>query len=229
MLTEGIPIYIDVIILVMRWVFGKYLALFLAGIIIQVIVIITVLIKTFGYTNDLARWLFDIINNWTVSLYIFRFIADWAAVLSALAVCLVFLTLLADFRKYRRNRSLGRLHNWAKNAVLTLAEYRWGDSGLQDSPLGRYEEIRTLVDRLKANCRAVLADAQVLGGELDANTQEAVSILFTVDEKVEKQDASAFEDLRTLRHNLADIMISAFESLQNERDTRLLFQRNRSR
>ena len=229
MLTEGISIYIDAIILVVRSAFGKYLALFLTGIIIQVIVIITVLIKAFGYTNGLARWLFDIINNWTVSLYMFRFIADWAAALSAFAVCLVFMALLADFRKYRRNHALGRLHNWAKNAVLTLAEYRQGDSGLQDSPLERYEEIKTLVDKLKANCRAALADAQVLGGELDANTEKAVSILFTVDEKVEKQDESAFEDLRTLRHNLADIMISAFESLQNERDTRLLFQRNRSR
>ena len=70
---------------------------------------------------------------------------------------------------------------------------------------------------LKANYHTVLADARVLGGELDANAKKAVDTLFAIDEKVAKQDESAFEDLRTLQHNVAEVMISTFESLKNSR------------
>lgn len=209
----------------MRSTIYKYWALYLVGIIVQVIVVITVLIQTFRFTNSLAQALFNIISGWKVALNTFSFIADWAAAFSAFAVCLILIALFADFRKYRRNRALNRLHNWAKNAVLTLADYRKRDPALQNLPLKRYKEIKAIIDNLKANCRSALSDAKLLGGELDDNTKKTVHTLLAVYEKIVKQDDSAFEDLRSLQHNLADVMISTFESLKNARHTWLFVPR----
>jgi hypothetical protein len=205
----------------MRLAFSKYLVIFLTGIIIQIVVIVAVLIQTFVPANSLASSVYSIITTWTAALSIFRFITDWAGSLSACAVGLVFVALYADFRKHRRSRALNRLHNWTKKALLALAEYRQRDASPPDSALERYEEISALINKLKVNSRAVLADAQVLGGELDAKTKEAFQTLFAVDEKVAQQDESAFEDLIILRHHLAAVMISAFGSLQHERYTSL--------
>jgi hypothetical protein len=197
----------------MRSVFGKYLALCFTGIILEAIILIVVLIQTFRF-NSISHSLFRIIMSWKISLGIFSFIVDWAEILSVLAVCLVLIAFFANFRKYRKSRALSRLHEWAKNAVLTLADYRQEDTSLGDPPLEGYEEIRALMDKLKARCHLVLADAQVLGGELDAVTKRAVHTIFTIDEKVRKQDESVFEDIRPLQHYLAEVMIATFESLQ---------------
>jgi len=201
----------------MRSVFGKYLALCLTGIILEAIILIIVLIQTFRFTNSVAQSLFNIIGAWPVAPGVFNFTADLAEVLSVLAVCLVLIALFANFRKYRKSRALSRLHEWAKNVVLTLADYRQKDTNPEGSPFERYKEIRALMDKLKAHCRTVLADAQVLGGELDVNTKRAVHTIFTVDEKVRKQDKSVFEDIGPLQHDLAEVMIAAFESLQNKK------------
>ena len=199
----------------MKSIFGKYLFLCFIGIIIEVIVLIVVLIQTFRLTNDLAVSIFDFINNQAIILDVFNFIVNWAVTLSFIAVGLILVAFFINFKKYRRNRALNRVHDWAKNAILLLADYRQRDSGLQDSPLARNEGTRVLTDALKAHGRTILANAHSLGGELDTKTKKAVHTLFDIDEKLEKNDESAYEDLRTLQHDLADVMMATFEYLQN--------------
>jgi len=201
----------------MKSVFGRYFALCLAGIILEAIILITVLIQALQLTNSVARSLFYIINDWEIALSAFRFITHWAEALSAFAVCLILIALFANFRKYRRKHALSQLHTWSRDMVLTLADYRQRATTLENSPLERHEIMRVLMDRLKARYRTALANSQILGGELDVNTKRAVQAIFTIDNKVERLDDSVFNDLSTLQHDLSEVMIAAFESLQSEK------------
>ncbi len=205
----------------MRSVFGKYFALCLTCIILEAIILITVLIEALKSTNSAARSLFYIISDWEIAFSVFRFITNWAEALSALTVCLVLIALFANSRKYRRKRALSRLYTWSKDMVLTLADYRQKVTSLEDSPLVRREKIRAMMDKLKAHYLTALADAQVLGGEMDVNTKRAVHAIFIIDNRVERLDVSVFDDLRTLQHALAEVMIAAFEALQSDKLTAL--------
>jgi hypothetical protein len=61
----------------------------------------------------------------------------------------------------------------------------------------------------------VLPNVKIIGGELQVKTQKAVRSLHEIDEKVEKRDDTAYDDLRGLQHELADIMMATFDYLQN--------------
>ena len=201
----------------MKSVFGRYLALFLIGIIIEAVLLIIVLVHTYKYSNGLAQSLFNFIGNWPVSLNVFNFLADWAAALSIFAFCLVIVPFLLNFRKYRRYRALNKLHDWAKNAVLVISDYRRRDVALQDSLLERYEAIMVLINVLKVHHHAALSSARIIGGELGDKAREMVHTLINIEEKVARHDSSAFEDLKSLHHNLANVMISAFESAHSNK------------
>jgi len=199
----------------MRLVFGRYLFLCIIGILLEVIILVAVLIHTFRSTNDLASSVFDFINNQTIILNIYTFLVDWAVTFSFIAVGLILVAFFINFKKYRHNHALKRIHDWAKNAILILSDFRQRDSNLQASPLARYEGIGILIGTLKVHERTMLSAAQAIGGEIDNKTKKSIHLISAIEEKVEEHNDSAYEDLRELQHDLADLMMSTFEHLQS--------------
>jgi hypothetical protein len=101
-----------------------------------------------------------------------------------------------------------------KNAILILADYRQRDETLHDSPSIRYEGIQVLISTLKTHCSTTLADARQVGGELSVKTEKVVDTILSIDDKLGEHDDSAFEDLKNLQHDLAEIMMAAFEKIK---------------
>ena len=198
----------------MKSLLGKYFYPCLAGIILEIVIIFVVLVRIYRITNSLA----DSINGFFISNAVLRsitdFISEWAIVLGILPFVAILLLFLSDIRRGRRKRALGTIHDWAQNAVLILSDYRKRDNSLQESPSVRYEGIKVLVDVLRQHSGTALAEAKVIGGELEAKTQVAIRKFHTVDEKVDKHDESAYNDLQVLQHDLAGVMMSTFELLQ---------------
>lgn len=190
----------------MRFVLKKYLALLLLSVIVIVILLIALLVKFFTLPTGTAQWFFD-------------FIIDWAEALSVAAACLASIALILTFRERRLRRlrrpkqALNTLHRWAMDTVVAINTFRDRDFSQEDQALRRYNEVRVLIDNIKVNTRTALADARLLGGELEDNTKRAVDTLSKVDKKVKKHDDSAFEDLETLADAFANVMISAFTAL----------------
>lgn len=190
----------------MRFVLKKYLALLLLSVIVIVILLIALLVKFFTLPTGTAQWFFD-------------FIIDWAEALSVAAACLASIALILTFRERRLRRlrrpkqALNTLHSWAMDTVVAINTFRDRDFSKEDQALRRYNEVRVLIDNIKVNTRTALADARLLGGELEDNTKRAVDTLSKVDKKVKKHDDSAFEDLETLADAFANVMISAFTAL----------------
>ena len=190
----------------MRLVLKKYLALLLLSVIVIVILLIALLVKFFTLPTGTAQWFFD-------------FIIDWAAALSVAAACLASIALILTFRERRLRRlrrpkqALNTLHSWAMDTVVAINTFRDRDFSKEDQALRRYNEVRVLIDNIKVNTHTALADARLLGGELEDNTKRAVDTLSKVDKKFKKHDDSAFEDLETLADAFANVMISAFTAL----------------
>lgn len=187
-------------------VFKKYLALLLLSVIVIVILLIALLVKFFTLPTGAAQWFFD-------------FIIDWAEALSVAAACLAAIALILTLRERRLRRprrpkqALNTLHSWAMDTVVAINTFRDRDFSKEDPALRRYNEVRVLIENIKVNTRTALADARLLGGELEDNTKRAVDTLSKVDKKVKKHDDSAFEDLETLADAFANVMISAFTAL----------------
>lgn len=190
----------------MMLVFKKYLALLLLSVIVIVILLIALLVKFFTLPTGDAQWFFD-------------FIIDWAEALSLAAACLASIALILTFRERRLRRprrpkqALNTLHSWAMDTVVAINTFRDRDFSKEDQALRRYNEVRVLIDNIEVNTRTALADARLLGGELEDNTKRAVNTLSKVAKKVKKHDDSAFEDLETLADAFANVMISAFTAL----------------
>ena len=193
----------------MRLVFKKYLALLLLSVIVIVILLIALLVNFFTLPTGTAQRFFD-------------FIIDWAEALSVAAACLASIALILTLRERRLRRlrrlrrpkqALNTLHRWAMDTVVAINTFRDRDFSQEDQALRRYNEVRVLIDNIKVNTHTALADARLLGGELEDNTKRAVDTLSKVDKKVKKHDDSAFEDLETLADAFANVMISAFTAL----------------
>lgn len=206
---------IDDIIVTMKSILGKYFYPFLAAIIIEVIIVFIAMVDSFRTTGDFAGSVHDFFTGIAVIGSIYSFIADWATVLSIVLLLAIIVLVFFDIRRIRRSHSLSRIHDWAQNSVLILADYRQRDDGLHDSPSIRQEGIKLLINALKVHSSASLANAKVIGGELEAKTIKAVETFNAIDEKVARNDDSAFNDLRTLQHDMADVMTSTFELQQD--------------
>ena len=199
----------------MKSILGKYFYPCLAAIIIELIIVFVALVDSLKAITNFAGSIHDFVADIEVLNSIFSFIADWAIALSIVILLVIVLLVLFDIRRIRRSYALSRIHDWAQNSVLILADYRQRDDGLHDSPLIRYEGIKLLINALKVHSSATLANAKIIGGELETKTQKALETFNGIDEKVARNDDSAFNDLRTLQHDLADVMTSTFE-LQQE-------------
>jgi DNA polymerase III psi subunit len=74
--------------------------------------------------------------------------------------------------------------------------------------------VRVLIDKLITNSSFALADARILRGEINEKTRKTVEVLHVIREKLAHEDESLFDDLQTLQHDFADVMILAFEFIK---------------
>jgi hypothetical protein len=189
----------------MKSLFGKRLPYFLALLIIEVIVIIVLVIWIFKGA------IYDFVSKSSIAFHILDFIANWAGAISGVIVLAALFLLFISFRKFQRRRAINRLHNWARNAVVILAQYRQQSGHEADSPAGQFEEARALLEKLTDKASLALADARNLGGEIYDRTRETIDGLRAIEAKLADEDESLFDDLQALQHDFADVMILAFE------------------
>jgi len=198
----------------MKAVFGKRLPYFLALIGVQIIVILIVVTWTFEDSVGFIGSIYNAFVDSTAIFNILNFIADYADVVSGLVVCVALYLLLVSLRKYHRDRAVNRLHNWARNGVVVLAQYRQGNPGEEDGPSDRSEELRLIMDRLLVTSKTALSDAGYLGGNVNDKTRQTVEELRIIRGKLADEDTSLFDNLQELQHSFADTMILAFELIK---------------
>jgi hypothetical protein len=191
----------------MKSLFGKRLPYFLALVIIDVVVIIISVLWSF-------QGVYDFFSKIPAAFHFFNFIADWAGAISGVVVLAALALLFISFRKFQRRRAIHRLHNWARNAVVILAQYRQRSASVADSPAERYEGAKVLLEKLMAKASLALADARNLSGEIYDRTRETIDGLRAMEAKLASGDESLFDDLQTLQHDFADVMILAFEFIK---------------
>jgi hypothetical protein len=199
---------VSVIIYAMKAMFGKRLPYLLALVILEVIVIVIVVIWAFKGAA------YDFISKSSAAFNIFGFIADWSMAFSGAIVLAALVIAFISFNKFRRDRAVNRLHTWARNGVVILAQYRKESTGPTDSSAERFEEVVVLLDKLMTNAALALADARHLSGEINDKTVKTVEELRAVREKLAGEDGSLFDDLEALQHDFADVMILAFELIK---------------
>jgi hypothetical protein len=192
----------------MKAIFGKRLPYILALVIFEIIVVVIVVIWTFRGAA------YDFLSKNSAAFKFFGFIADWSLAFSGAIVLVALVIAFISFDKFRRDRAVNRLHIWARNGVVVLAQYRKESAGQTDSPAERYEEVTSLLDKLMTNASLALADARLLRGEINEKTVKTVEELRAVKEKLVGEDGSLFDDLETLQHDFADVMILAFELIK---------------
>jgi hypothetical protein len=133
------PWKIDVIIIPVKSSLGKYLYPCIAGILIEAIVLFVVLVDNFRATSALAESIYTFFGNNAVLQNIYDFLVEWAVIICIIPIFVILVLLFVDIRRHRRIHTLRRIHDWAQNAVLILADYRKRDDRLRDSPLIRHE------------------------------------------------------------------------------------------
>jgi hypothetical protein len=195
----------------MREIFGKQVNAFLALLIFQVFIIFVVVVVTFGNSGGPIQSLYHLISKSPGVLGIFNTITDYSSGISGLVVCGALAILLFNLRKYQRDRAIIRLHNWARNGVVVLAQYRQENVDAADHNPDSFDGVKNILEKMNSGIRVVNTDARILGGDLNKKIQKAIGVLGTIENKLGEKDDSLFEDLQDLQHDLADIMIHAFE------------------
>jgi hypothetical protein len=173
----------------MKEIFNKQVNAFLALLIFQILIIFVVVVETFQDLGGPIHSFYKLISKSPGLLGIFHF----------------------NLRKYQRDRAIIRLHNWARNGVVVLAQYRQENADTADSQEENFDGVKAILDKMNANLRLVIADARILGGELNEKIKKAIGVLQVMEVKLVNNDKSLFADLQDLQHDLADIMIRAFE------------------
>ena len=167
----------------MRSVFGKYWALLLVGVSVQSIVNIAVLVQILGLTSYLAQRCFNLINDWAPTLSAasvasavvaaFMTIIDWAPTLSAAAAASAVVAVsMTIIESRRRNQALGRVRNWAADAVLKLTT-----ASKEESVAKRLADWEERLQIVESESASALANARAIGGSLEPKVNKAVKTL----------------------------------------------------
>ena len=193
----------------MKAMFGRRLPYFIALLAFEFIVILIIVVWTFRGNEGFFRSIYDFIARSSVALSIFDFIWNYAEVISGVVVVAALLLLYFSFRQFQRGRAVNRIHSWARNSVVALAQYR--QKTANDLPSGSYGGARVLIVKLAESSALALDDARILGGEISARARKTVAGLQAVEQKLDAEDPSLFDDLQDLQQEFADVMILAFE------------------
>jgi hypothetical protein len=196
----------------MKAIFGKWLPYFLALLGVEIILIFITVVWVFKDSG--LKPVYDLFSRNPVVFNVLEFMADWAEAISGAIAIIALVILYIGFRKLQRSRAVNRLHIWARNGVVVLAQYRKETGDDADSPTERYGKVEAVLEKLMATSGQALSDASVLGGEIHGRTKGAVEGLRTIKVKLSGEDVSLFEDLEALQHDFADVMILAFEFIK---------------
>ncbi len=167
----------------MRLVFGKYWALLLAGIAVQSVVNIAVLVQILGLTNSLAQRCVNLIIDWAPTLSVagvasavvaaFMTINDWAPALSAAAAASAVVGVsMTIIESRRRNQALGMVRNWAADAVLKLTT-----ASKEESVAKKLADWEERLQIIETESGSALANARAFGGSLEPEVNKAVKTL----------------------------------------------------
>jgi hypothetical protein len=195
----------------MKEIFNKHVNAFLALLAFQILIIIVVVVVTFSDAGGPISALYRLVSKSPGFLGIFNTITDWSAAISGFVVCTALVILLLNLRKHQRDRAIIRLHSWARNGVVVLAQYRQENAEAAEHQSGNFDGVKPVLDKLNHNMNLAMNDARILGGELNDRLKKTFRIMHAIEDKLGNHDKSLFEDLQSLQHDLAGIMIRAFE------------------
>jgi len=193
----------------MKAMFGRRLPYFIALLTFEFIVILIIVVWTFRGSEGFFRSIYEFFAGNAVVLSVFDFIWNYAELISGVVVLAALLLLYISFRKFQRGRAVNRIHSWARNSVVALAQYR--QKTANDMPAAGYGSARVLIGKLADSSKLALDDARIMGGEINARVRKTVERLRAVEQKLDAEDASLFDDLQDLQQDFADVMILAFE------------------
>lgn len=175
----------------MRMLLGKYWPLYLAVII--TILVSTVLVQIFKSTNFVAAWLFNFVN-------------DWAAALSATAAVLLIITAFMAIRENRRTRSLDKIRSWAEDAITLLYL-----PSTEEIPLVKWSELEKKLKTILARSVSPLAISESFGGDLEKKVKKASAKLTGLVKTVDHADkfTAAIPSVEELLKDLVEVLDSA--------------------
>jgi hypothetical protein len=195
----------------MKAIFNKHVNAFLALLAFQILIIIIVVVVTFSDAGGPISALYRLVSDSPGFLGIFNTVTDWSAAISGFVVCTALVILLLNLRKHQRDHAIIRLHSWARNGVVVLAQYRQENAEAAEHQSDNFEGVKPILDKLNHNMNLAMTDARILGGELNDSVKGTIDVIHALDDKLRNRDRSLFEDLHGLQHDLAGIMIRAFE------------------
>lgn len=198
----------------MKALFGKRLPYFLVLVVLEIIVILILVVWLFKDTSGFFTSIYNFIAKSSVFFNILDFIARWAEVISGVIILTALIITYISFRKYMRGRAINRLHSWARNGVVVLAQYRQESPGGRGSGSERFKEAASLIGKLMVGSSQAFSDARKLSGEISTRARKTVEELRAAKRKLANGDESLFDDLQALQHEFADVMILAFELIK---------------
>jgi hypothetical protein len=181
----------------------KYLFLFFTLVIVEVIVIIAVILHA----------LFDT-SVWPVIAPVIGFLSKWVIIISAIVVLLGIWCFFTGVKRGARGSLLNKLHDWASEGVIILAQYR-DEKAVGDSRSGNFEGLLRMIDTLMTDSPGMFSD-EFFDNTLRSRKKEVFTALKNIRKKARRKDKSAFEELSRLQHDLADMMFLTFESASSE-------------
>jgi len=193
----------------MKAMFGRRLPYFIGLLAFEFVVILIIVVWTFRGNEGFFRSIYDFFAGSSVVFSVFDFIWNNAELISGVVVLAALALLYISFRQFQRGRAVNRVHSWARNSVVALAQYR--QKTANDLPAAGYGGARVLIDKLADSSKLALEDARILGGEINTRARKTVAGLREVERKLNDEDASLFDDLQDLQQDFADVMILAFE------------------
>jgi len=196
-----------------RSALGKFWYFYLAGIIIQCIVILAILVRFFAPTNSFAKSLLGYIyDGWGApfSTATFNFIINWADILCIAALYIVFIPTVIMIIKNHRRQALVRLHMWATDAVDKLT-----NGGYEGLTIKKNDNWENQLHNIIVNSDNALADTKAIGNGLKPKVEKVVKNLSKLEHCLNNPtDAS---DLKTLVlttvMTFEDISTITYESL----------------
>ena len=185
----------------MSFPLGKYWALILAGIVVILVSLTSVLAVQFQLslkeTNGLGVWLSKFFIDW---------VAPLAVPLSASALTVVIISalmIIRDIKGRQRRRVSDRIVTWASDTIKLLVTPFTGES-----PALQVEELKAKFQATKAGGLNALVDSEQVSRELNGKVWVAVSSILRFSDAFSKVDTTFnFKgELTTLLEKLQDVI-----------------------
>jgi len=175
----------------MKMLFGKYWWLVPAAIVI--ILALAVVVQYTKDTSEVAEW-------------VFKFLSDWAVILSATAGLLVVFGALLAIRENRRSEARRKIRQWAEECLkhfdeISIAIYRT-DGPIVIKGLDIYSDLR----RLEVPGKSAYSSANILGEETRKKTKAALGKLHEVIIAFKKRDENVWGEMPKVAQSFSELI-----------------------